>query len=236
MTIYLLAVLFCSILTASSIWATISAAAACLLFNYFFAEPFMTFYIPTVDYAFSLLLMLAAGLTGGHLAHRLKENARLSAQSAWQSQVLFESNQALLQARTTEEILDVTARQIQKLMDASILLYSVKKGVLQPAREYPKESGQSLNSGADEYAVASWVFRNNRKAGASTQTLSSSDYLYLAIRMEGKVWGVCGIDLRNQKLTPFLSSMLLSLLSESAMALEMRQNAKEKQEADQKVR
>ena len=34
----------------------------------------------------------------------------------------------------------------------------------------------------NESAVAEWVFKNNRHAGATTQTLSNAKCLYLAIR------------------------------------------------------
>ena len=84
----------------------------------------------------------------------------------------------------------------------------------------------------NEKAVAIWVLRNNRHAGATTDTLSSAKCLYLAIRVNDRVYGVVGISMENGKpLDAFENSVLLSILGECALALENIKNAKEKEEA-----
>ena len=79
--------------------------------------------------------------------------------------------------------------------------------------------------------MADWVLRNNKHAGATTDTLSSAKCLYLAIRVNRQVYGVVGIAMHELPLDSFENSVLLSILGECALALESIKNAREKEEA-----
>ena len=79
--------------------------------------------------------------------------------------------------------------------------------------------------------MARWAMKNNKHAGATTDTLSGAYCLYLAIRVNQKVYGVVGIAAKGMPLDAFERSVLLSMLGEGALALENEQNAKEKEAA-----
>ena len=83
----------------------------------------------------------------------------------------------------------------------------------------------------NEKAVAEWVLKNNKHAGATTQTLSNAKCLYLAIRVNNSVYGVVGISAGLQPLDASENNILLSILGECALALENKKIAKEKEEA-----
>ena len=83
----------------------------------------------------------------------------------------------------------------------------------------------------NERAVATWVLRNNKRACATTDTLSSARCLYYAIRVDRCVYGVVGIAIDKTPLESFETGILLSLLGECALALENIRNAREKEEA-----
>ena len=51
--------------------------------------------------------------------------------------------------------------------------------------------------GPDETAVASWVQKNNKHAGATTNTLPNAKCLYLAVRGEGSALAVAGIAIEE---------------------------------------
>ena len=65
----------------------------------------------------------------------------------------------------------------------------------------------------NEKAVAGWVLKNNKRAGATTGTLSPMQKcLYLAVRQQYGIsywnrWGISSFD-------PFENSILLSILGE----------------------
>ena len=83
----------------------------------------------------------------------------------------------------------------------------------------------------NEKAVALWVLKNNKHAGATTETLSSARCLYLAVRVNSRVYGVVGIVVDDRPLDTFENSILLSILGECALSLENEKNAREKEEA-----
>ena len=82
-----------------------------------------------------------------------------------------------------------------------------------------------------EIHVADWVLQHNHNAGATTERFSETRFLYLAIRVNERVYGVIGIDVENQPLDASEHSILLSILGECALALENEKNAREKEEA-----
>jgi len=75
------------------------------------------------------------------------------------------------------------------------------------------------------------VLHNNHAAGATTDTLSDARYLYLALRVNERVYGVVGIEAAHQPLDASEHSILLSILGECALALENEKNAREKEAA-----
>ena len=73
----------------------------------------------------------------------------------------------------------------------------------------------------NEHAVAEWVFKNNKRAGATTGTLSEAACYYLAVRSLDAVYGVVGIEIGDGEiLGAYESNMLMAILSESATVME----------------
>ena len=87
----------------------------------------------------------------------------------------------------------------------------------------------------DEEAVASWVFNNNKHAGASTTTLPGAKCLYLAVRCEDSVLGVIGIYLDKTAIDDFENNLLMAILNEGAMALEKEASNSKKREVEIKA-
>ena len=75
------------------------------------------------------------------------------------------------------------------------------------------------------------MFRHKKRAGASTGTKNSARCQYLAVRIRGEVYGVIGIHTGGHPLDSFENSVLLSILGESALAMENSRNAREKEQA-----
>lgn len=75
------------------------------------------------------------------------------------------------------------------------------------------------------------MLKNNKHAGATTETLSNAKCLYLVVRVNSRVYGVVGIYIGDEPLDAFEKSILLSILGECALSLENEKNAREKEEA-----
>lgn len=231
--VYILGVLVSATITRHQIYSLVAALTSVLTFNFFFTNPKYTFAVHDAGYPITFVIMFAVGMVSSSLAIKLKENAKQSAQAAYRTKILFETNQLLQQAKETDEIISVTAGQLNKLLERDVIVYQAAGEQLGELRIYPltKDSFDESCISENEKAVAAWVLKNNRHAGATTNTLSNAKCLYLAIRAKSRVYGVVGIAVRDNPLDGFENSILLSILGECALAMENEKNAKEKEEA-----
>ncbi len=232
-TVYILSVLLTAVVTSRRIYSLISSVVSVLTFNYFFTEPRFTLNAYDAGYPATFIIMFIAAFLTGTLAVKIKQHARQSAKTAYRTKILFETNQVLQKATSKNEIVTALANQLIKLLKRDIIFYRMEDGTLQepsvfPAGEY--EVTQQYTS-ETERAVAVWVSKNNKYAGATTSTLGSAKCLYLAVRVNDAVYGVVGIAVENTALDSFENSILLSMLGEFALALENKKVIREREEA-----
>lgn len=232
-TVYILSVLLTAVVTSRRIYSLISSVVSVLTFNYFFTEPRFTLNAYDAGYPATFIIMFIAAFLTGTLAVKIKQHARQSAKTAYRTKILFETNQVLQKATSKNEIVTALANQLIKLLKKDIIFYRMEDGTLQepsvfPAGEY--EVTQQYTS-ETERAVAVWVSKNNKYAGATTSTLGSAKCLYLAVRVNDAVYGVVGIAVENTALDSFENSILLSMLGEFALALENEKVIREREEA-----
>ena len=232
-TVYILGVLVNAVVTKNRIYSLISSVVSVFIFNFLFTEPRYTFRAYDSGYPITFLVMFLAALITSSLSIKLKNHARQAAQAAFRTKILFDANQLLQRATGKDEIISVTANQLVKLLDRNIIIYPVQGDELETPRIFSVSDepiSEELTSD-NERAVASWVLKNNKHAGATTDTLASAKCLYLSIRVNDHVYGVVGIVIADDPLDAFENSIMLSILGESALAMENEKNAKEKEEA-----
>lgn len=231
-TIYVLAVLVISIVTNNRVYSLISSIVSVLVFNFLFTSPKLSLQAYDRGYPVTFGVMFIAAFLTGTLATKLKRNAKMSAQAAFRIKILFDTNQLMQQAQSNEEILTATAHQLLRLLKRDIIIYPAEKGHLEEPLFFQSEESADIRNylSEDEKKVAEWVMKNNRHAGATTQTFSDAQGLYLAIRVKSAVYGVVGIGITQQPIDAYENSILLSILGECALALENRKNAIEKEQ------
>ena len=232
--VYLLGVLLTSAFTSGYICGVLSAFLSVILFNYFLTEPRLSLAAYGGKYPITFAVMFTAALLTGTLAAKLKAHAQLSARDAYRTKLLFDMNRQLQKAETPDEVYQMTATQIQKLMQRDILIYPAQSGVLSKGIIYPADGSRpySVPDTDREQDVIRWVWQNRKRAGATTQNFPKAKRLYLAIRTGQQIYGVVGIPMEKQtQPDAFTSSVLFSILGECALALESLRNAEEKEKA-----
>ena len=231
--VYLLGVLLTSAFTSGYTCGVLSAFLSVLLFNYFLTEPRLSLAAYGSKYHITFAVMLAAALLTGTLAAKLKAHARLSARDAYRTKLLFDMNRQLQKAETPEEVYQMTATQIQRLMQRDVLIYPAQAHGLHDGIIYPADgTGAHSVAGGKEQNVIDWVWQNRKRAGATTELFPEAKRLYLAIRTGQQIYGVVGIPIDQKNQTDaFTSSILFSILGECALALEGLRNAEEKEKA-----
>ena len=229
-TIYILGVLLTSIVTDGYLCSVAGSFLSVFLFCFFLTEPRMSFQTYAVGYPVTFFIMLISSVLTGALAAKLKTHAKLSAQLAFRTQVLFDTDRLLQKAKGETEILDVACTQLLRLLNRNITAYAVKDGALSEGKLFSgeKEDTEDFLT-PEEQQIARWVCENRQRAGASTHHFPNAKCLYLAIRSGNSVYGVIGIPLQKETLDSFEYSILLSVINECALAMENVQNAVEKE-------
>ncbi|MDD6194656.1 MAG: DUF4118 domain-containing protein [Lachnospiraceae bacterium] len=232
-TVYILGVLVNAIITRSHFSSLISSFCSVLLFNYFFTEPRLTFHAYEPGYTITFAIMLLAAILTGSLANKLKDAAKQSARAAYRTKVLFDTNQLLQKAQSDDEVIRITASQVMLLLDRDLVIYPVENHALGKGYIFRAEgeSDSTIFFEERENQVAEWVFAHQKRAGATTDIFSDARGLYLAIRINGSVYGVMGIRVDKTPVGMFEYSILMSILGECALALENMKNAREKEQA-----
>ena len=232
-TVYILGVLITAVSTSRRFYSLISAILSVMVFDFFFTQP--RFSLSTFDsgYQVTFLVMLLSALITSRLGVKFKQSAKQATATSYRTKVLLDTNWLLLQAKNRQDIIDTIANQLIKLLHRHIIFYPVdwEKGTLAEPLKFSCDGTDVPDEciSENEQAAAAWVHANNKRAGATTSTLSNSRCLYLAIRVVDKVYGVVGIVIGDEPLDSFENNILLSILGEGALVLETDQSASEKE-------
>lgn len=230
-TIYILGILLTSIVTDGYLCSVAGSFLSVFLFCFFLTEPRMSFQTYAVGYPVTFLIMLISSVLTGALAAKLKAHAKISAQLAFRTQILFDTDRQLQKAKGKKEILDVTCTQLVRLLNRNLTAYVVENGTLSEGQFFKGETQDTEDLlTAKEQEIARWVYENRQRAGATTHHFPNVKCLYLAIRSGDHVYGVIGIPVQKESLDSFEYSILISVINECALAMENSQNAIEKEQ------
>ena len=232
-SLYILTALLTAVTTTGRICTIVSSVLSVVLYNFCFVTPLFSLDSYDRSYLVTFAIMFATAMVAGELTARITDSARTSAENAFKTRVLLETNQLLQQAHSAEECARVAMNQLVKLLKLDVVFYPAEHGTLGGALyESAGTEDRSASLLTDyERAVATWTFTNNKRAGASTRTLPEARCLYLAVRTGDKVFGVIGIALEGRSLEAFENSIVLSIVGECALALESDRAAREREEA-----
>ena len=231
-TVYILGVLLTAIWTNGHLYGALASLLSVISFNFFFTVPRFTLAANDPDYPVTFLIMLVASVISSTLATRVKKQARQSAQKAYYMELLINSNQKLQQGRDEQEIIQIAAEQVSALLDRPVLYALAMKGQELSFQVSPQnEANKQLSAMTpEEKGVADWVIKNNKHAGATTNTLSHAHNLYLSVRGNQEVMGVIGVPAKYYPpLEVFEKNLMISILNECGLILERRRLRDEKQ-------
>ena len=224
-TIYILGVLITSVITNSKLCWVLSAFLSVLVFNFFFTDPKFTFFAYDKGYPVTFGVMLLASLIVGITADKMKNQAKQSSRAAYRTKILFDANQLIQKAKTDEEIIDVTAEQLKKLLKRDMIVYLADSKVF-----HYSFAGAETCEMSDKFAeITKFVVSSNQKAGAQTELFADEKYIYLPISANEKVYGTVAICINENPIESFDNSIVQSVIGECALALESYYNAKEKE-------
>lgn len=221
-TVYILGVLITAVWTNGHFYGAIESLLSVAAFNFLFIEPRFTFQANNPSYPVTFLIMLFSSIIASSLASRVKTQARLAAQKSYYTELLLGSSQKLQKGRTEWDCLRLAAEQLNRLFSRPVLYaLSGTERELEFRVEPADEQNIITELGAEEIGVAKWVQRNNKHAGATTNTLPDSKWLFLSVRGTQEVMGIVGIPIVGYSIPDtFEKNLMIAILSECGLSQE----------------
>lgn len=221
--VYILSVLIISRITTGYLFGMIASVLSVLAFNFFFTMPYYTFNAIQPGYPITFFFMFLVAFITSTMTVHIRTQVRLSVEREHRIRILYEINKKLLVTRGLKNIVALTNEYMSKIFDRSVIFYTQDPDdstIVGTILENPSEADAAFLNHESERAVAHWVFQNQKRAGASTDTLMGANAYYVPMISQAKVLGVIGISCRKSKLDQNSRLFLRMLASLVALALE----------------
>ncbi|MDB1750894.1 sensor histidine kinase KdpD [Enterococcus avium] len=230
MLIYIFFILLVARTTSGYFWSSLASILSVLSFNWFFVEPLYSLTVYKQGYPITLLIMCLVAILISNLMVRLKKQAESSMEKEHQMELLYELNKQYVLADNRNQILDISATYLSRLLEREVILFDSQAKV----ESVHCISGKpSILNTKDEAAVAFWTAKNQKEAGNGTDTLIGAKGFYLPIIASGRTLAVLGIernaglDLENNQL-----NYLKLVLTQLAVILEQTELKSEKERVE----
>jgi two-component system sensor histidine kinase KdpD len=165
-----------------------------LIWDYFFIPPRYTFHIGSTEDMLMLGMFFFIALVNGVLTSRVRRQEQLTRDREERTYSFFELTKGLSQAAGLQEVIRVAIRNIKKyfVVDAYFVLQDGSGSL-----KLKDIDNQGLKFTENDFSIATWTYKNGRKAGKFTETLPSSDYTFFPLTGTSVKPGVAVIKLPN---------------------------------------
>ena len=165
--------------------AAVVAAVLCFLsYDFFFIEPRFTLYIGAWQGVTTVFLFLAAALTAGRLASRLRMQVIALRAANAHAIALQALGRELASAADLAQVVDAGRRALHRATGAEALVRTGDAPL--DAREVPALSDK-------DRAAADWALKHRQPAGRGTDTLGNADWWFLPMAGERAPTGLVGL-------------------------------------------
>ncbi|OGS09051.1 MAG: hypothetical protein A2270_08410 [Elusimicrobia bacterium RIFOXYA12_FULL_51_18] len=210
----------------------LSATLSAVAWNFFFIPPKYTFTITRTEDALMCVTYLLVAAITGLLSHRIIHNQRLLRVKEKSSDAMLDILAQFAFQSRRKECLQAVLSKMRGFFGGSFEVVFAKGGL-----DFETTTAASYRwmSDAREWAVAKWVLDNGKEAGWSTDTLSSSQALYIPLIAYGKVTGVLAY-MPNNSDTPLgeeAKSLMLALCGQIAFYFKQELYREQAQSAEE---
>ncbi|MGC2423553.1 MAG: sensor histidine kinase KdpD [Nitrospirota bacterium] len=199
-----------------------TALIGVLAFDFFFVPPHLTFAVTDTEYFITFAVLLIVGAVISTLVSRARNQAEALRIREAQTANIYALSRDLAAATGLEKILAVIIQHVSSNLNSMTAILLPEKGRLDV-----KASSPGVVLDENEKSVALWVFEHRKAAGRFTDTLRSSNMLYVPLQTAGNVVGVIGIDPGEGGLSPEKRQLLEAFANQAAVAIERRKMAQE---------
>jgi two-component system sensor histidine kinase KdpD len=168
-----------------------ASLASVLIFDVLFTQPYYRITVYDSQYLVTFAVMLIVGLLASTLTSRVRYQADTARRNERRAEALYRLSRRLANTAKTADLLQETEQIISEVFDAHAVIYLPNE-----ERKVRPILGHvaSFAASAKEFATAQWVLDHNEPAGACTNTLPSSEALYIPLSTPDNVAGVMAIQ------------------------------------------
>ena len=213
--------------------SVLAAFLSVLAYDFLFVPPRFSFSVSDSEYVLTFIIMLAISLLISDLTARLRIQADVTRLRERRTAALYALSRELASNRGTEQLLQIAIHHIAEVFEARVVAFLPDaQGMLVARAAWP--SAFSLDQ--KEQAVAQWVYDLGQVAGRGTDTLPSSQFLYVPM-MAGNPIGALGVQPADAKrlLLPDQMHLLEAFSHQTALALECDRLAETSHQAQLQV-
>ncbi|MCK9583117.1 MAG: DUF4118 domain-containing protein [Endomicrobiales bacterium] len=197
------------------LFASILSIAA---FDFFFVPPYLTFQMSDLRFLPSFFVFILVSVVTSYFTKSVRQEAEGSRHRERFMYSLYLFARSIMTAEGLDNIFERAVKSISDAFESSVVIF------------LPDDAGKLKLKARDkddiflsetENAVAVWVYNNGQSAGRSTNTLSSTSWYYLPIKIQENTIGVVGIRTADKArfLTPEQDQLLESFVSVVALAI-----------------
>ena len=170
----------------------LAAALSALAWDFLFIPPVFTFSVARPEDVLMLFMYFCIALVTGVLTTRARVQAKAVRQREERAVALYTLTRALSDARSKDDVVRSAVANVHRFFKADVVVCLGQADGDIFTEAHPESS---LKIDAKEFAVAAWVYWNEKKAGKFTDTLPSSVATYFPLSGPRYPLGVIGVCL-----------------------------------------
>ena len=201
------------------LWPSLySSVVSALTYNFFFTEPYHTFFISRPREIISVVFFTIVAMIVSNVAAQARAQTVAARTRARTTESLYSFSRKLAAASVLEDVLWATAYQMASMLNVRVVILLPDNGAVAVRAGYPPDD--TLVDA--DIAAARWAWEHNRPAGRGADTLPGAKRLYLPLITGSTPVGVVGLD--NDKVGPLLTPeqqrLFDALADQAAVAIE----------------
>ena len=212
--VYLLGVLVSGL--AFGLWPAVTAAAAsALIYNFFFLEPRLSFYIGHAADVLTFAVFFVVAMATGGLTGRVRDQARATARRASAIAAVLSATRRLSAAAKADDAAKALAEQLAAATQCKAVVLAPVGDDIAVVASSPGQAALS----AGDMAAARWAWQRGEPAGAGTGTLPNAAWTFRPLQGVKSRAGVVGVE-PAAVATEDGERFVAALLDQGAVALE----------------
>lgn len=212
--IFIIPVVLTSLLAGSraGVLASILAVA---FFDFFFVPPYYSFSVSDFRFIPTFFVLFIVGIVTSLLADTVKKQVEYTRQREIFISSVYDLSKDLLVSSDLDDVLEKSTRYVSESFNYDVILLLPND---EDNLEIVSRFGTKREFNKHEIGVSKWVLSHGKPAGLSTETLASSKWLHIPLKVQDKIMGVLAVS-SDSNITREQKHLLESFTSVISLAL-----------------